>query len=65
MAILCWAAKNSLRGTQKHREGGGGNSKIAADVKRIHYALSPKALNFTARLLLRRRISLRAFSYGA
>ncbi len=39
---------------QKHR---GGNS--------IHYAPSPKALNFTARLLLRRVISLRAFSYGA
>ncbi len=37
---------------QKHR---GGNSKIAADVTRIHYAPSPKALNFTARLLLRRR----------
>jgi hypothetical protein len=64
MAILCWAAKNSLRSTQKHR-GGGGNSKIAADVTRIHYAPSPKALNFTARLLLRRQISLRAFSYGA
>ncbi len=46
---------------QKHR---GGNSKIAADVTRIHYAPSPKALNFTARLLLRRQISLRALSYG-
>jgi hypothetical protein len=34
-------------------------------VTRIHYAPSPKALNFTTRLLLRRRISLRAFSYGA
>ncbi len=41
------------------------NSKIAADVTRIHYAPSPKALNFTTRLLLRRRISLRTFSYGA
>ena len=46
---------------QKHR---GGNSNVA-DVTRIHYAPSPKALNFTARLLLRRVISLRAFSYGA
>ncbi len=34
---------------QKHR---GGNSKIAADVTRIHYAPSPNALNFTTRLLL-------------
>jgi hypothetical protein len=33
---------------QKHR---GGYSK-AADVTRIHYAPSPKALNFTTRLLL-------------
>jgi hypothetical protein len=32
---------------------------------RIHYALSPKALNFTAHLLLRHQISLRAFSYDA
>jgi hypothetical protein len=32
---------------------------------RIHYVPSPKALNFTTRLLLKRRISLRAFSYGA
>jgi len=46
---------------QKHR---GGNSNVA-DVTRIHYAPSPKALNFTARLLLRRVISLRAVSYGA
>ena len=64
MAILCWAAKNSLRSTQKHR-GGGGNSKIAADVTRIHYAPSPKALNFIACLLLRRQNSLPAFTYGA
>ena len=46
---------------QKQR---GGNSNVAY-VTRIHYAPSPKALNFTARLLLRRVISLRAFSYGA
>jgi len=46
---------------QKHR---GDNSNVA-DVTRIHYAPSPKALNFTARLLLRRVTSLRAFSYGA
>ncbi len=46
---------------QKHR---GGNSNVA-DVTRIHYAPSLKVLNFTARLLLRRVISLRAFSYGA
>ncbi len=46
---------------QKHR---GGNSNVA-DVTHIHYAPSLKALNFTARLLLRRVISLRAFSYGA
>ena len=46
---------------QKHR---GGNSNVA-DVTRIHSAPSPKALNFTARLLLRRVISLRAVSYGA
>ncbi len=32
---------------------------------RIHYAPSSKALHFTGRLLLRRQISLRAFSYGA
>jgi hypothetical protein len=53
---------------QKHR-GGNSNiqwtSDISADVTHIHYAPSPKALNFTARLLLRRQISLRAFSYGA
>jgi hypothetical protein len=47
---------------QKHR---GGKSKIAADVTRIHYAPSPKALNVTARLLLRHRVSLRAVSYDA
>jgi hypothetical protein len=35
---------------QNHR---GGESKIAADVTHIHCAPSPKALNFTARLLLR------------
>ncbi len=29
---------------------------------RIHYPPSPKALNFTGRLLIRRQISLRAFS---
>ncbi len=46
---------------QKHR---GGNSNVA-NVTRIHYAPSLKALNFTARLVLRRLISLRAFSYGA
>ena len=46
---------------QKHR---GGNSNVA-DVTCIHYAPSPKVLNFTARLLLRRIISLCAFSYGA
>ena len=46
---------------QKHR---GGNSNVA-DVTRIHYAPSPKVLNFTARLLLGRVISLRSFSYGA
>jgi hypothetical protein len=34
------------------------NSKIMANVTRIHYAPSPEALNFTARLLLRCRISL-------
>jgi hypothetical protein len=43
---------------QKHR---GGNSNVA-DVMRIHYAPSPKARNFTARLLLRRIVSFRAFS---
>ncbi len=32
---------------------------------RIHYAPSPKALNFTGRLLLRRQISFPAFSYGS
>jgi hypothetical protein len=31
---------------------------------RIHYAPSPKAPNFTARLLLRRQISLRIVSYS-
>jgi hypothetical protein len=46
---------------QKHR---GGNSNVA-DVTRIHYVPPPKALSFTERLLLRRVISLRAFSYGA
>ncbi len=46
---------------QKHR---GGNSNVA-DVTRIHYAPSPKALNFTVRLLLRCIISLRAFINGA
>ncbi len=52
---------------QKHR-GGNSNiqwtSKFVADVTRIHYAPSPKALNFNARLLLRRIISLRSFSSG-
>ena len=56
-----WATTLTGQFIQKHR---GGNSNVA-DVKRIHYAPSPKALNFTARLLLRRVISLRAFSYGA
>ncbi len=46
---------------QKHI---GVNSNVA-DVTRIHYAPSPTALNFTARLLLKHVISLRAFSYGA
>jgi hypothetical protein len=46
---------------QKHR---GGNSNVA-DVTHIHYMPSPKALNFTAHLLLRRIISFRPFSYGA
>ena len=40
------------------------NSNVA-DVTCIHYAPSPKVLNFTARLLLRRIISLCAFFYGA
>jgi hypothetical protein len=31
----------------------------------IHYEPSPKAFNFTVRLLPRRQISLRAFSYDA
>ncbi len=46
---------------QKHR---GGNSNVD-DVTRIHYAPSPKALNFTARLLLRLIVSFHAFSYSA
>jgi hypothetical protein len=55
------ATLSNRQSIQKHR---GGNSNVA-DVTRIHYVPSPKALNFPARLLLRRVISLCAFSYSA
>jgi hypothetical protein len=60
----CESSSATLSNGQFIQKRRGDNSNVA-DVTRIHYAPSPKALNFTACLLLRRVTSLRALSYGA